>query len=83
MSAMIIEEYRGLHPEYVRNALVWASRGMYAKHEYLESIFFEAILQESEEQETPSASSADLYQYIGDYDVGAYQEQAHVYVEEI
>ena len=36
------------HASYVRNSLVWASQGMYSKYEYLERIFFEAILHEDD-----------------------------------
>ena len=32
------------HSAYLRNALVWASQGIYSKHEYLERIFADAIL---------------------------------------
>ncbi len=70
-----------VHPEYVRNALVWASQGMYAKHEYLERIFFDAILHEAANQEESPARGADQYQHIGDYNVREYQEQPHAYVE--
>lgn len=31
------------HAAYVRNALVWASQGMYLKFEYLERIYFDAM----------------------------------------
>ncbi|MFI3226015.1 MAG: Fic family protein [Clostridia bacterium] len=36
-----------VHSAYVRNALVWASQGIYSKYEYLENIFFDAILGEN------------------------------------
>ena len=39
---------------YVRNALVWASQGIYSKYEYLESIFFDAILGEGNEPHSPA-----------------------------
>ena len=39
---------------YVRNALVWASQGVYSKYEYLERIFFDAILGENNKTDTPT-----------------------------
>ena len=35
-----------VHASYVRNALVWASQGIYSKYEYLERIFYDAVLGE-------------------------------------
>ena len=35
---------------YVCNALVWCSQGIYSKYEYLERIFFDAILHKNMEE---------------------------------
>lgn len=69
------------HAAYVRNALVWASQGIYSKYEYLERIFFDAILHQDTEQE-PDASSLGQYEKIGDYAVKDYKERPHQYIEE-
>lgn len=67
---------------YVRNALVWASQGMYAKHEYLERIFVEAILGFNSNNQTLAPTDAARYESIGSYKVKNYVEQPHKYVEE-
>ncbi len=67
---------------YVRNALVWASQGIYSKYEYLERIFFDAILGEKEENETDNTGNkSEKYSTIGDYKVKDYKEQPHKYSE--
>ena len=67
---------------YVRNALVWASQGIYSKYEYLERIFFDAILGEDNETDTPTETKARKYDTIGEYKVKDYKERPHEYTEE-
>ena len=71
-----------VHASYVRNALVWASQGIYSKYEYLERIFYDAILGEGTEPETAGASSGGKYERIGDYKVSDYKERPHQYLDE-
>ena len=52
------------HFSYVRNALVWGHRGFIPKYEYLERIFFDAILHEDAEEENEEPSDGEK---IGDY----------------
>lgn len=70
------------HSSYVRNALVWASQGIYSKYEYLENIFYDAILHEDKEKEDAHAGSEKKYEKIGDYKVKNYKEQPHKYIDE-
>ena len=51
-----------VHASYVRNALVWASQGIYSKYEYLERIFYDAVLGEEAKPETAGASSDGKYE---------------------
>lgn len=67
---------------YVRNALVWASQGIYSKYEYLERIFFDAILGEENELHSPAQTKANKYDTIGEYNVKDYKERPHEYTEE-
>lgn len=69
------------HSAYVRNALVWASQGIYSKHEYLERIFADAILGDSLNEEDVSATVAGNYESIGEYKVKNYVERPHEYVK--
>ena len=65
---------------YVRNALVWGSQGIYSKYEYLEKIFFDAILHENDESSQEELSSKESkYEKIGDYKVKDYVERPHEY----
>jgi cell filamentation protein len=66
------------HAAYVRNALVWAAQGMYAKFEYLERIFYDAA------GITPGTSTSvpKGYTCIGGYYVANYKEQPHKYLDE-
>ena len=65
---------------YVRNALVWGSQGIYSKYEYLERIFFDAILHEDDESDQEAVSSEESkYEKIGDYKVKDYVERPHEY----
>ncbi|MCL2343733.1 MAG: Fic family protein [Firmicutes bacterium] len=66
------------HAAYVRNALVWASQGLYSKYEYLERIFYDAggVELDSNELETPGQES---YTRIEGYYVADYKEQPHTH----
>lgn len=70
------------HSAYVRNALVWASQGMYSKHEYLERIFADAILDEKLNGNEASPSTSIKYESIGEYKVKDYVERPHKYVKD-
>ncbi len=68
------------HSSYVRNALVWGSQGIYSKYEYLENIFYDAILHENAPtDELPAATGESKYEKIGDYKVKDYVERPHAY----
>jgi len=67
---------------YVHNALVWASQGIYSKCEYLERIFFDAILGEDNETHASTKTNASKYDTTGDYKVKDYKERPHKYKEE-
>lgn len=69
------------HASYVRNALVWASQGMYSKHEYLEKIFFDAAGLIST-GDIPDKGSKNDYTNIEGYYVADYKEQPHVYLDD-
>ena len=67
---------------YVRNALVWGSQGIYSKYEYLERIFFDAILHEDvQDTEQKAGEKNGQYEKIGDYKVNNYIERPHEYVK--
>ena len=69
-----------LHSSYVRNALVWASQGIYSEYKYIERIFFDAILGEDSNDENVASSGNDAkYEKIGDYKVKDYVERPHEY----
>ena len=67
---------------YVRNALVWAFQGIYSKYEYLERIFFDAILGKDNETNTFTETKSSKYDTIGEYKVKDYKERPHEYTEE-
>lgn len=67
------------HSAYVRSALVWASRGIYARYEYLERIFFDAILHDEITSDETDVSATGKYERVGDYPVRDYKERPHVY----
>ena len=69
------------HASYVRNALVWASQGMYSKHEYLERIFFDAAGVTHSIYNSDSNIPND-YSHIEGYYIADYVEQPHVYVDD-
>lgn len=70
------------HSAYVRNALVWGSQGIYSKYEYLEKIFFDAILHETTEEKPINTDNKGNYDTIGDYNVKDYKERPHRYSED-
>lgn len=65
------------HSSYVRNALVWTSQGIYAKHEYLERIFVDSILGEFHDEEECHSDGDRNYESIGEYHVADYVERQH------
>lgn len=68
------------HSAYVRNALVWGAQGIYSKYEYLERIFFDAILHEEDHAEADIGDDkSGKYEKIGDYKVKDYVERPHEY----
>ena len=67
------------HSSYVRNALVWASQGMYSEYQYIERIFFDAILHEDNTSEDITSEKSSKYEKIGDYKVKDYVERPHEY----
>ncbi len=66
------------HSSYVRNALVWCTQGIYAKYEYLENIFFDAILHENQSVGAGS-EQGEKYEKIEGYAVKDYKERPHEY----
>jgi len=70
------------HSAYLRNALVWASQGIYSKHEYLERIFTDAILGDSLNEEDVTAIVARNYESIGEYKVKDYVVRPHEHVKD-
>lgn len=64
---------------YVRNSLVWASQGIYSKYEYLERIFFDAILSEDINSPDTKITKSGKYAALGDYKVEDYVERPHIY----
>ena len=64
----------------MRNALVWASQGIYSEYKYIERIFFDAILgEDSDDESITSDGSGSRYEKIGDYKVKDYVERPHEY----
>ena len=70
-----------VHSAYVRNSLVYASQGIYSKYEYLEKIFFDAML-DSNTGTDIEVSKDSKYEMIDDYKVKDYVKRRHEYVEE-
>ena len=69
-----------VHSSYVRNALVWASQGIYSEYTYIERIFFDAILGEDSNDDKSAPGNIDSkYEKIGDYKVKDYVERPHEY----
>jgi len=69
------------HAAYVRNALVWASQGMYSKHEYLERIFYDAAGVTVDGSDSGTAVPKD-YTHIEGYYVADCKEQPHKYIDD-
>ena len=69
------------HAAYVRNALVWASQGMYSKPEYLERIFLDAAGVDVD-KENPNIVISKDYTHIEGYYVADYKEQPHKYLDD-
>ena len=69
------------HAAYVRNALVWASQGMYSKYEYLERIFYDAAGVAAQGND-PDATDPKDYTHIEGYYVADYKEQPHKYLDD-
>ena len=69
------------HAAYVRNALVWASQGMYSKNEYLERIFFDAA-GVTIDISGPAAAAPKDYTHIEGYYIADYKEQPHKYLDD-
>ena len=69
------------HSAYVRNSLVWASQGIYSKHEYLERIFANAILGDGLNENHLLATADGNYESIGEYKIKDYVERPHGYVK--
>lgn len=67
------------HSSYVRNALVWGSQGIYSIFEYLEKIFYDAILHEDDTNVATADDKSSKYEKIGDYKVKDYVERPHEY----
>ncbi len=70
-----------IHASYVRNALVWASQGIYSKYEYLERIFYDAILHEAAGAEESHTGGDGQYERIEGYRVKDYKERPHEYYD--
>jgi cell filamentation protein len=70
------------HSAYVRNALVWASQGIYSKYEYLENIFYDSILHDEPTTSEESIPLHQKYEKIGDYNVKDYKERPHEYSDD-
>ena len=68
-----------VHSSYVRNALVWASQGIYSEYQYIERIFFDAILHEDSSPSDITESKSDKYEKIGNYKIKDYVERPHEY----
>jgi len=69
------------HAAYVRNALVWASQGIYSNYEYLEHIFYDAAGVAVAISKSNTTSPMD-YSSIEGYCVANYKEQPHMYFDE-
>lgn len=81
MGFAVEHEVFKINAAYVRNALVWAAQGIYSKYEYLERIFFDAILHEDIATEQDGSHSRGKYEQIGGYNVKNYKERPHEYVD--
>jgi cell filamentation protein len=64
---------------YVRNSLVMASNGIYSKFDYLDRIFFDAILHEDISDIDNINNLSSKYESIEIYNVKDYKDQQHEY----
>ena len=69
------------HAAYVRNALVWASQGIYSKFEYLERIYFDAM-GGKKTIDDPSKATENEYTTISGHYIADQEAQPHQYEEE-
>jgi len=67
--------------KYVRNAFVWGAQGLFSKYEYLEKIFYDAILGNDIQEHTDIDKKDGKYEIIGDYKVDDYEERPHEYID--
>ena len=63
---------------YLRNALVWASQGIYSKFQYLEKIYFDAM-GGSNETMTDTKVENEKYTMVNGYYVAVLKELPHKY----
>ena len=63
---------------YLRNALVWASQGIYSKFEYLERIYFDAM-SESNKTMADTKIENEKYSMVNGYYVADLKELPHKY----
>ena len=56
-----------------------ASNGIYSKFEYLERIFYDAILHENIDDLDIEKNKISKYETIGNYNIIDYKEQPHEY----
>lgn len=56
--------------------------GIYSRFEYLERIFYDAILHDTQAINEESNNKIPAYKSIGDYNLKDYREGPHKYVEE-
>lgn len=66
---------------YLRNALVWASQGIYSKFEYLERIYFDAM-GEHRENIADTKAESENYTIVNGYYVADMKELPHQYERE-
>jgi cell filamentation protein len=66
------------HAAYVRNALVWASQGIYAKFEYLERIYFDAMNGDLSHSSGDDLGS-EKYTIVNGHYIADQIEQPHTY----
>ena len=63
---------------YLRNALVWASQGIYSKFEYLERIYFDALGGDNENMADTKMEN-EKYTMVNGYYVADLKEMPHKY----
>lgn len=70
------------HTDYVRNALVWCTQGIYSKFEYLERIYYDAAGLLDADGSPDTAEHGQDYSTIGTYQLKNYKEQPHLYADD-